>query len=297
VTEASLFPCDLCGSDDAVEVPHAREFTGDQPIHICRVCGFVYVRQRRPSDAIAASWSDDIYGSGYTAKIPAVTARLTYVAELVDAEVGLDGARVCEIGAGEGEFLSLARDRGAADLLGVEPSKANCRLLDDAGIRSFAGTIEDFEATGSNEKFDVVAILWTLENCQDCRRMLSAARRLLRDGGHLVVATGSRILVPFKKPIQAYFSDHPADIHAFRFSAATLQGLIRISGFGIAHVNRYLDHDVLCVIGSAGEPGERGEGDDYLDVYTFFERWFVDSTVYYPSSAESRRDFGSAAAR
>jgi len=289
-----MFPCDLCGSDDPIEVPRAREFTGDQPIHICRTCGFVYVRERRPAAAIAASWSNDIYGSGYTAKIPAITARLTYVAELVDSQVGLAGKRVCEIGAGEGEFLSLARARGAKDVFGIEPSEANCRLMEQAGIRSFAGTIEDFEDVESDELFDMVVILWTLENCQDCRRMLASARSLLRDGAHLVVATGSRILVPFKKPIQMYFSDHPADIHAFRFSANTLQGFMRVAGFEIAFVNRFLDHDVLCVIGEAGqrEARERGEDDAFLDVFTFFERWYVDSTVYFPASAESRRNFG-----
>ncbi len=280
---SAIFPCDLCGAADAVEVPHSREYTGDQPIHICRGCGFVYVRERRSSDDIAASWSDDIFGSGYTAKIPAVTARLTYVAELVASEVGLDGKRLCEIGAGEGEFLRLARERGA-EVFGIEPSTANCALIEAAGVASFNGTIEEYEAHGSEGEFDVVAILWTLENCQDCRRMLGAARGLLRDGGHVVVATGSRILVPFKKPLHEYLSGKAADTHAFRFSANTLQAALALSGFDVAYVNRYLDHDVLCAIGAkAGDPGERPwEGDDFLAVWSFFERWHIDTAMYFP---------------
>ena len=47
------YPCDVCGCDKAVEVPYARLYTGDQPIHICKGCGFVYVRRRRDA---AKAW-------------------------------------------------------------------------------------------------------------------------------------------------------------------------------------------------------------------------------------------------
>jgi 2-polyprenyl-3-methyl-5-hydroxy-6-metoxy-1,4-benzoquinol methylase len=279
------FPCDLCGSDEAVEVPHAREFTGGQPVHICTRCGFVYVRRRRSAAEIAATWTDEIFGQGYTARIPAVTARLTYVAEILAAEVGLDGKSVCEIGAGEGEFLELARTRGAG-VFGIEPSSANCRLMADAAIETFTGTIEDFDG-GAREPFDVVAILWTLENCQSCRAMLQGARTLLKGDGHVVVATGSRILVPFKKPLHAYLSKNPADTHAFRFSANTLQGVLAICGFEPTYVNRYLDNDVLCVIAKPAAAGTETpwQGDNYLAVWSFFERWYADTALYWPAPA------------
>jgi 2-polyprenyl-3-methyl-5-hydroxy-6-metoxy-1,4-benzoquinol methylase len=279
------FPCDLCGSDDPVEVPHARDYTQGRPVHICRNCGFVYVRERREAEEIAASWTEDIFGAGYTARIPAVTARLTFVAESLDDWVGLRDKDVCEIGAGEGEFLELARARGARPF-GIEPSPANCALMESADIPCFTGTIEAYEAAGeSSERFDVVAILWTLENCQDCRRMLRAAHALLRPGGHVVVATGSRILVPFKKPLWTYFGSNPTDTHAFRFSANTLQGLLAVSELPTVHVNRYLDHDVLCVVGRKGDPAAEWSGDDYLDVHSFFERWHVDTAMYFPAPA------------
>lgn len=281
------FPCDLCGSADAVEVPHAREFTGDQPVHICVRCGFVYVKERRSAAAIADTWSHEIFGSGYTARIPAITARLTYVAETLDQEIGLRAKRVCEIGAGEGEFLDLVRDRFAADVFGIEPSSANCALLARSSIESFAGTIEDHLASTEARAgwADVAAILWTLENCQDCKRMLRGAHRLLAEGGHVVVATGSRILVPFKKPLWTYFSAHPADTHSFRFSANTLRGLLAVTGFEPVYVNRYLDHDVLLVIGrkTVADGSTAWHGDDYLDVHGFFERWYADTVLYFPA--------------
>ncbi len=280
----TAFPCDLCGEDHAVEVPHAREFTGGQPIHICVRCGFVHVKHRRTAAEIAASWSNEIFGEGYSARIPAVTGRLTHVVEIARTEIGIDGRDVCEIGAGEGEFLELARERGAR-VFGIEPSAANCAAMRERGIDAFAGTIEEYEeAHGLEGRFDLVAILWTLENCQDCRRMLESARRLSRPGGHVLVATGSRILVPFKKPLWAYLSTNPADTHSFRFSANTLRKALAVSGLEPMYLNRYLDSDVLCAIGrpADGEPGDRG-GDDYLAVHAFFERWYADTAVYFPA--------------
>lgn len=279
-------PCDLCGADDPIEVPRCREYTGGQPVHVCRRCGFVYVIRRRSAERIAEAWSQEIFGSGYTAAIPAVTARLTYVAEFLRLHVDLAGRRVCEVGAGEGEFLDLIRGaRYGAVPFGIEPSTANGARLDALGIEHFTGTIEQYAGLASAAPpFDVVAILWTLENCRDCRRMLSIAHSILRPGGSLVVATGSRLLVPFKKPLHTYLSRNPADTHAFRFSANSLQAMLKVSGFAPAQVNRYIDHDILCVIGTRadGAAPSAVRADDPIEICSFFERWHVDTRIYFP---------------
>jgi 2-polyprenyl-3-methyl-5-hydroxy-6-metoxy-1,4-benzoquinol methylase len=280
-------PCDLCGANDPVELPHSREYTNGQPVHVCRSCGFVYVIRRRSSERIAAAWSNEIFGAGYTAAIPAVTARLTYVAEFLNQHLGLRGKRVCEIGGGEGAFMNMMGEpRYGAEPFGIEPSPANGEKLRGLGIRHFTGTVEQFDAANQagEAPFDIVVMLWTLENCQDCRQMLSMARRMLKPAGAVVVATGSRLLVPFKKPLHTYLQANPTDTHCFRFSANTLQGILAVSGFETAHVNRYLDHDILCVIGrpvgAAHQP--KWQGDNFIDVCNFFERWHVDTAMYYP---------------
>ena len=282
--------CDLCEANDPVELPHCREYTGGQPVHVCRRCGFVYVIRRRSAQRIAQVWSQEIFGAGYTAAIPAVTARLTYVAEFLKLHVDLRGKRVCEIGAGEGGFLELVRNqRYGAEPYGIEPSPQNGTRLNKLGIPHFTGTVEEFadRAQSRERPFDVVAILWTLENCQDCRRMLTLARAMLKPGGQVVVATGSRILVPFKKPLHTYLGQNPVDTHAFRFSANTVRAVLAVSGFVPSHINRFIDHDILCVIGDRAEDGRTAtwNGDNYLDVYSFFERWHVDTAMYFPDRA------------
>jgi hypothetical protein len=279
------FSCDLCGSTDAVEVPYVRFYTNNEPIHICKACGFVYVIKRRTAQSIADSWSDDLYGDGYTARIPAVKARQTYVAEFIDTNIGLKGKDLCDIGTGEGQFLEIVRaSEYGAQVFGTEASKKNCTKLAKSGINHFQGTIEDFSKSKQikNYKADIATIMWTLENCRSCLDMLSGAYSLLKDDGYIVLATGSRILVPFKKPLNLYFSKNPADTHAFRFSANTLRGILAVSGFEVKFVNQYLDSDILCMIAQKKKKSVKISwiGDDFIKVYDFFERWHKE-TIHY----------------
>ncbi len=278
----SVFPCDLCGSDEAVEAPYARFYTNGQPIHICKACGFVYVRERRSAREIARTWSEEIFGEGYTAAWPAVKARHKYVAEFVHNALDLSGKRLTEVGGGEGAFLDLVREYGA-EPFGVEPSGNNCQAMRDRGIPCFQGTIEEYAASGQGRgKSDLAAVLWTVENCMSCTDMLAAVHDLLVDGGHVAVATGSRILVPFKKPLNYYLSTNPADAHCFRFSANALTGLLAVTGFELAGMNRYIDTDYLVAIGRKRPKGTAipWQGDDWRKVYDFFERWHRETLHY-----------------
>jgi SAM-dependent methyltransferase len=250
---------------------------------VCKGCGFVQVIRRRSPERIAEVWAKELYQTEYTARIPAVKARHVYVADTIDTAIGLRGKRVCDIGAGEGYFIQLLRDQYAAEVFGIEPSSANCARMQQAGLACFDGTGEQFlVAAGEGERFDIVTVIWTLENANSCRRLMDVAWTLLRDGGHVVVATGSRILVPFKKTLTDYLAPNPADTHAFRFSANTLRGLLAESGFETVYVNRYGDSDVLCMIGRRTDRSKTipWPRDDWRRVLEFFERWHRDTAFY-----------------
>jgi 2-polyprenyl-3-methyl-5-hydroxy-6-metoxy-1,4-benzoquinol methylase len=278
----SLFTCELCGSDDFAEIVELREHTAGQPIHVCRVCGFVQVIRRRNPERIAEVWAKELYQSEYTARIPAVKARHIYVAETIDVAIGLRGKSVCDIGAGEGFFLEILRDQYAAEIFGVEPSTANCARMTSQGIDCFDGTAEQFMTSAQQRRFDIVTVIWTLENSNSCRQLMDAAWHLLRDDGYVVVATGSRILVPFKKPLDYYLGPNPADTHSFRFSANTLNGLLAETGFERTYVNHYIDSDVLCMIASRTDRSQpiAWSRDDWRRVNEFFSRWHQDTVFY-----------------
>ena len=282
--------CDVCGSSDAAEIECLRHYSGGRPIHVCRNCGFVHVRARRSFQEIADAWSYELYGKdrSYTAQLPAIKARQMFVAHSIDTVLGLKGKSVCDIGAGEGYFLvMLSADEYGAEVFGIEPSPMLCEDMTRMGVPNTVGTIETYlESPDCAEgAFDIVTIIWTLENCEDCRVMLEGAHKLLKPGGHLVVATGSRILVPFKKPLQYYVGDADLDTHNFRFSANALERLMATTGFAKEHVNRYIDNDVLCMIARKTDPvaldADGLPKDDWQAVIDFFDRWDVETRTYY----------------
>lgn len=263
-------PCDLCGSTDAAKLPQAEKF-GSGGVYVCMGCGFVHVKERRSSEEIAASW-DEIYGDGYTAMWPAVFARLNYVTEWYSQNYGWEGKSVLEIGAGEGRFLEMVRERGAHPVA-IEPSSKNCQTLRAKEIFAHHGTAEQCGTVGT---FDVVAILWTLENCQDPIRMLRIARGNLAEGGHVLVGTGSRILVPFKKPLSTYFSHNAPDTHSFRWSQYSLANAFLNVGLDSNRWNDFGQSDWM--IASAVKTDIPPElrlrpRDDWRDVLDHFAKW------------------------
>jgi 2-polyprenyl-3-methyl-5-hydroxy-6-metoxy-1,4-benzoquinol methylase len=275
--------CDLCGSSDSIEVPHVREYTENQAIDICQGCGMVYVRLRRSTAELAKGWLETEMFENYTGASPAVKARHIYVAEFMHESLGLQNKTVCDIGAGEGLFLELIHQQPyGARVFGIEPSGKNCELMVSKAVSCFKGTIEDYAATCKDYQADIVTLLWTLENSVNCRAMLKAAYEILKPGGALVLATGSRILVPFKKPIQTYLSKFPVDFNCYKMSANTLGGILATSSFEVETFNRYIDHDVLCVI-ARKRPLElklKWKKDDPREVQDYFERWHQESQYY-----------------
>ncbi len=153
------------------------------------------------------------------------------------------------------------------------------------GLPHFVGTIETYRASPDVAlgTFDVAMVLWTLENCQSSKTMLDAAHDLLKPGGHIVVATGSRILVPFKKPLQYYLGPGDQDTHCFRFSRNSLTSALAKSGFRVVAVNRDIDSDVLCA--AAQKVGRDADlprpKDDPQQVLDFFARWHAETQAHY----------------
>jgi 2-polyprenyl-3-methyl-5-hydroxy-6-metoxy-1,4-benzoquinol methylase len=277
------FPCDVCGNSDAVELPHVRKYTGGQVIHICKTCGFVYVKKRRPFDVIAEVWSKQLFGKAYTARTPLMLARHTYIAEFLDQSLSLKKKTVCDIGAGEGQFLRVVRDSYAASVFGVEPSAANCRLLTKQKIASFKGTLEEYMAQAKKKTADIVTMMWTLENATSPNDLIAGSRGILKDDGHLVIATGSRILVPFAKPLNMYLSANPVDAHPSRFSIRTLTSMLLKNGFEVTAVNPYVnDSLVMCVVAKKISIPRRPKllKDDHRKIADYFERWHKETKHY-----------------
>ena len=286
------YPCDVCGAGDAAPIEVTRHYTKGEPIAVCRNCGFVYARWRPSPAEIADAWATQVFSGkfedgAYTAHgIPAVRARHVYVAEFIHGRVSLKGQETVDIGAGEGVFLKmLAGPDYGAKPFGIELSGPNCELMTQAGLPCFKGTVEEYLVSPGARMhgFDRASVVWTLENTSSCSSMMSGAHKLLKEGGYLTVATSSRVLVPFKKPMHYYLNPLATSLHPFFFSANALTNLFTNAGFQVEHVNRFIDTDYLVMSGKAVQGGGRPElvKDDWRDVIGFFERWHEETKNHY----------------
>jgi SAM-dependent methyltransferase len=279
----AIFPCDICGSTKAIEAPHAGEYTGNQPIHICKDCGLVYYRQRRSPEEIARYWDEVLYGNekdnqdSYDPNRPIFASRYAYSVSFLKKHLGtLKHKKVFDIGIGEGQFLEKIREEGA-EVFGVESSARNCRMLKKKKIPHYFGTIEkyDSEMSASGKKADIVTLIFVLQNSQSATDMIRAAHRILKEKKHLLIVMGSRILVPFKKPLGTYLNTLPQDEQPYHFSIGTLQCLLAKCHFRIVATNHYWDDDLMVVLAEKRPESEDIEWlrDDYRAVSRFFTDW------------------------
>ena len=257
--------CPLCNHPDSWPIKQ------DPRVHICQECGFVYVPGEYDAKEVAAAWTAIYRNKEYDPNWPGVRARLFYVAEWLDQNLYLRGKNILDIGAGNGKFMEFCRDRGA-HCVGLEPDKWNHDYIRSKDFFCFHGAVEDFHNVG---EFDIVTINWTLENCADFKSMLRFANGALHSKGILSVATGSRILVPYKKPLSSYLApDRPAELHRWRWSEDTLTNAGLLAGFRPENENDYEENDVLLMtFGKPAPPPRPPIYDDPIEVRDFFEEW------------------------
>ena len=278
---------DFYGKNTHYIVPNSKKYNSGKAVNIAKYSGLVSVVKRRSSQQIAEDWSKNIFGNkfsetNYTSKIPAVIARHTYVLETMLANLKLSSKSICDFGAGEGEFLKLLKKKINCKVFGIEPSARNCNLLKKNKINNFNGTIEDFFNSKKKVKFDVGTIMWTLCNTSNCFEVMSNISQLIKKNGYLVVAESSRILVPFKKPIQMYFGKNKPDLHPFHFSKNSLSNLLILNKLKPIYVNRYIDSDYLLIIAKKIDniQSKSLKIDKAEDVKKFFKRWHNESLHY-----------------
>ena len=279
---------DYYGIGENITVPYSKKLTNGKEVNISKYSGLVSVAKRRDSQKIAEEWSKKVFGkkfsqSQYTSKIPAVIARHVYVLETMLSILNLKSKFLCDFGAGEGEFLKMfLKKKKSSKVFAIEPSKKNCDILKKNKIKNFQGTIEEYFSKKNNKKFDVVTLMWTLCNTSNCFDVIKCASELVKKNGYIVVAESSRILVPYKKPIQMYFGKNDPDLHPFHFSKNSLSNLLILNKFRPVFINRYIDSDYLVIIAKKINKIEKRKIvlDNCHEVKNFFTSWYKESKKY-----------------
>lgn len=123
---------------------------------------------------------------------------------------------VLDIGAGTGDFLKSAQDRGW-DTYGVEPNE-NARNLAASKSIALKDSLDDF----SNQKFNVITLWHVLEHVPDLEETIQKIENLLAPNGTLIIA------VPNYKSFDAnyyksYWAAFDVPRHLWHFSKASMK--------------------------------------------------------------------------
>jgi 2-polyprenyl-3-methyl-5-hydroxy-6-metoxy-1,4-benzoquinol methylase len=271
-------------SDKAIPLDFLKKYLppGDS-IHVNPITGFVTSSRRMSSEDVAKYWSDIIFPNkseeSYSAYNAFAQARLFYVMQSIAKFLNFSketNLRICDFATGEGVLLNLLRNNyPKLKISGTEHSSALVESLKNSGFDVQIKTLGIQTSMQNKEQFDISTLTWTLANAIDPLACLRDVVEDTKTGGYVCVAESSRILVPFRKSLNDYFSKTlPADLHPSNFSVNTLKLLMQLAGLEIVFINRYFDSDVLLIMGKkVSHQVEPKFFDDQMQVVEFMREW------------------------
>ncbi len=218
---------------------------GDIALAACAACGFVFNRAFDPALPL--------YGPGYDnsqSHSAAFAAHLDGLARHLVEDCGVRGARIVEVGCGQGEFLRrLVTWRGAGNTgVGFDPAYRGEETACGGALRFVRG----FYGPGSaNLPADVVVCRHVIEHVADPLALLRAVRAAL--------TASPRARVFFETPDADWIFRNVVlwDVfyeHCSLFTAASLSGAFARAGFAVGGVRHVFGDQYLWLDATPAGP-------------------------------------------
>ena len=255
-------PCHLCGGLGQQEMVDFMRTPRKIPYKVmrCRSCGLVFIAPT-PSREFLDDYYNNLYDVLGEERSEYRACRLGYeqttegrmMAHKMDilAPFLTSNASLLEVGCGTGVFLDIAQKRGHK-VLGIDLSHDAVEYAQRAfGVDARTGRLEEVELPSG--EFDAVTMWDLIEHVDAPRSVLAEARRILRDGGILVLETPnvSSLLNRMAHLMQRLRWTLPVGRlyglgHLYYFSPRTISRLLQETGFTVeriepaeTHVGRY----------------------------------------------------------
>jgi SAM-dependent methyltransferase len=157
---------------------------------MCRACGTAFLWPAPSAAELTRAYASDYYGAGDT-KFNSGVERFRDAASKFRARHlirGLKaGARILDVGCGDGRLLRSFQQAGRFELHGIElPGRAAERAAGIRGIQLHIGTLEAAEFPASS--FDLITLVHVFEHLPAPRDTLGRLAQLVRPGGRLFLA-------------------------------------------------------------------------------------------------------------
>jgi SAM-dependent methyltransferase len=180
--------CRVCGSGRSrflCTTHNSHSQTTELHHHRCLECGSVFVADRITSGELGVAYGS-LDSDTYYADIAAETAnKMTSTIHDLQA-LGLQHARLIDVGTGNGMFVDLLAQAGFDDI-SVQEIEGNDLSRVSGKVRA---VYQDFDySTVPSDAFDVVTLLDVAEHVIEPLYLMRAACRMLRPGGILYIHT------------------------------------------------------------------------------------------------------------
>lgn len=215
-------PCVVCDANDRVVELTLQDWTVER----CTRCG---MRALSPEpDAVKMEEFDD--GSGYDDAFAWREALMErHRISLGALERVVPPGRLLDVGCGPAFLMEAARERGWR-CTGVDPSPFSVARARSLGFDAHEGLLE--EAGFQPGTFDAIAMLQVVEHLPDPRPLLAECRRVLRQGGALLVATPNPASLLARAKREGFNYWIPP-MHCAWYTPAALERLLQKAGFAV----------------------------------------------------------------
>lgn len=231
-------PVGVCGLCGAVDPPPLLKLDA-LSIGRCPRCKSGRVLPQAGAGGHAEEYLED-YSARYTAELDRAKARSCWRLLVETLAEPPAGTRLLELGAGDGDFLDLAREHGLATT-GLEISRESARAASERGHSMRVGSAE--EPLPGDEQFDLIVAWDLLEHLPSPRQCLAMAYQALAPHGTLLIATprmGSvfdRLGLPLARlGIQQLARMCFSHDHLYRFDGEGLKRVLLELGFAEVRV-------------------------------------------------------------
>lgn len=190
--------CCICGNQEAEPVAVGEDFeyrtSHDSFLAVrCQRCSLVFLDPRPAPEEVARIYPDGYHAFDFSKErfglVHGVRVRLEG-RRLLKACGGLPGgARVIDVGCGDGFHLDLLRRQGPPGwrLEGVDLDERAVARARQRGLEGHHGGIEDLDLDAG--AYDLAVMIQTIEHVADPPAVLAAIRRILVPGGRLLIVT------------------------------------------------------------------------------------------------------------
>ena len=197
---------------------------------VCQDCGFCFA-DNIPAQATFDAYYREMSKYEYQDKMGQVSeydlAKFRSIASILQPYLSHARSRILEIGCATGALLSLLKQAGYTNLMGVDPSPA-CKEAAQRlyGIPVLTNTLSDLPI--EDRSIEVLILVGVLEHVRDLNAALAKCRDILVSNGLLFISVpdASRYATGEDAPFQEFSLEH-----INYFGPASLTNLMRLNGF------------------------------------------------------------------